>query len=201
MTTFLVLALLAAGQAVAAPAARPAPPRPGLSWEEADALAVKLDALDKRQKDGKTARAETVTVSEGELNSYVNLKAKIPDGVSDIEVHLDRDRAAATALVDLDRVQGKPPSSTWSPFNLLAGRVAVAVRGKLMAKDEGFAAVEIEEVHLGAMPVPSSALEQLVMAATRNKDNPQGVDILSPFRLPYTMKRVRLQPGRALLDF
>ena len=200
MTAFLVLALVA-GQAAAATSGRPAPPRPGLSWEEADALGVKLDALDKRQKDGKTARAETVTVTEGELNSYVNLKVKVPDGVSDVELHLDRDRVAATALVDLDRVQGKPASSTWSPFNLLTGRVAVAVKGKLVAKDEGFAALEIEEVRLGALPVPASALEQLVASATRSKDNPEGVDILAPFRLPYTMKRVRLQPGRALLDF
>jgi hypothetical protein len=200
MTAFLALVLMA-GQAAAASTARPAPPRPGLSWEEADALGVKLDALDKRQKDGKTARAETVTVTEGELNSYLNLKAKVPDGVSDIEVHLDRDRAAATALVDLDRVQGKPPSSAWSPFNLLTGRVAVAVKGKLVAKEEGFAVLEVEEVRLGALPVPASALEQLVAAATRSKDNPGGVDILSPFRLPYTMKRVRLQLGRAFLDF
>lgn len=200
MTTFLVVALLAA-QAAFAPAARPAPPRPGLSWEEADALGSKLEALDRRQKNGKTARPETVPVTESEINSYVNLKVKVPDGVTDLEVHLDRDRVAASALVDLDRVQGKPAPSTWSPFNLLAGRVAVALKGRLVNKDEGFAAFEVEEVRLGAVPVPASVFSQLVASATRSKENPQGVDVLSPFRLPYTMKRLRLQPGRALLDF
>jgi len=197
----LLLVLFLAAQRAPAAAPRPAPPRAGLSWEEADALGSKLEALDKRQKSGKAARPETVAVTEGELNSYVNLKVKIPEGISDLALKLDRDQVAATAVVDLDRVQGKPPPSTWSPFTLLTGRVPVVLKGKLVGKEQGFAAFEVEEVRLGALPVPASVLAQLVAAATRSKETPEGVDILAPFRLPYTMKRVRLQPGRALLDF
>lgn len=200
MSTLLLVLFLAA-QRAPAPAPRPAPPRAGLSWEEADALGSKLEALDKRQKSGKTARPETVSVTEGELNSYVNLKVKIPDGITDLALKLDRDQVAATAVVDLDRVQGKPAPSAWSPFTLLTGRVPVVLRGKLVGKEQGFAAFEVDELRLGALPVPASVLAQFVAAATRSKEAPEGVDVLAPFRLPYTMKRVRLQPGRALLDF
>jgi len=197
----LELVVLLAAQGAAAAAPRPAPPRAGLSWAEADALDVKLEAIDKRQKNGRTARAETVEISESELNSYVNLKLKIPEGVTDVALHLDRERVAATALVDLDKVQAKPASSSWNPMSLLGGRVPVSLRGKLVAQDDGFASIEFEEVKLGALPLPPTALEQLVVAATKSRENPEGLDVLAPFRLPYSMKRVRLQPGRAFLEF
>jgi hypothetical protein len=40
-----------------------------------------------------------------------------------------------------------------------------------------------------------------VARSTRKPDNPEGVDISAPFRLPYSVRRVRLEPGRAFLDF
>jgi hypothetical protein len=179
----------------------PAAPRSGLSRDEADALDVKLEAIDKRQKNGRTARAETVEISESELNSYVSLKVKLPEGVTDVAVHLDRERVAATAIVDIEKIQVKQASTSWNPMSLLGGRVPVSIRGKVVSQDDGFAAVEFEEIKLGALPLPPSALEQIVLSATKTRENPEGLDILSPFRLPYSMKRVRLQPGRALLDF
>jgi hypothetical protein len=197
---WLLAVVLLAAQGVA-PAHRPDPPRAGLSWDEADSLDVKLEAIDKRQKNGRTARAETVQVSESELNSYVNLKLKIPEGVTDVVLRLDRERVAATALVDLDKVQAKPASTSWNPMSLLGGRVPVSLRGKLVAREDGFASIEFEEIKLGAFPLPPTMLEQLVASATKSRENPEGLDILSPFRLPYSMKRARLQPGRALLEF
>jgi hypothetical protein len=191
----LLVAALVAAQGLA-PAARPV-----LSRDEADALDVKLDAIDKRQKNGRTARPETIEISESQINSYVNLKLKIPDGVTDVAVHLDRERVAASAIVDLEKVQAKPSSSSWNPMSLLGGRVPVSLRGKLVNQDDGFASIEFEEIKLGALPLAPSALEQIVLSATKNRENPQGLDILSPFRLPYSLKRVRLQPGRALLEF
>lgn len=196
----LVAALFVSAQTLAATPGPAAPPS-GLSRDAADALDVKLEAIDKRQKNGRTARPETVEISESELNSYVGLKVKMPEGVTDVAVHLDRERVAATALVDLEKVQTKPASGSWNPMSLLGGRVAVSVRGKLVNQDDGFASIEFEEIKLGALALPASALEQIVLSATKTAENPLGLDILSPFRLPYSMRRVRLQPGRAFLDF
>jgi hypothetical protein len=204
MLTLFTLALVAGVSPSPAPSKpRPAPPRADLSWAEADELGAKLDALDKRQKDGRTARAETVQITQGEANSYVNLEAHIPDGVTDVTLTFDRDRVTATATVDLDRIPGKASAATssWNPLSLVSGRVPVVLSGKLVSEGDGFASFQVEEVRLGSFPLPASVLAQLVASATRGRDNPQGVDILSPFRLPYTMKRVRLQPARALLEF
>jgi hypothetical protein len=199
----VLAAVLAAGLSPSPAPAHPRPAPPGLSWAEADKLGAALDALDRRQKNGRTARSETVEVTEGEINSYVNLKANMPEGVTDVKVRIEKDRVAATAIVDLDRIPGRAAasSSAWNPFSLVSGRVPVSVTGKLMPEGDGFASFQVDEVHLGSLPLPISVLAQLVASATRGNDNPQGVDIQSPFRLPYSMKRVRLQPDRALLEF
>jgi hypothetical protein len=202
MIAFAVLVLAAGLPPSPAPGhARPAPP--GLSWAEADKLGAALEALDRRQKNGRTARPETIEVTAGEVNSYVNLEANVPEGVSDVKVRFEKDRVTATAMVDLDRIPGreKAASSPWNPFSLVSGRVPVSVTGRLVAEGDGFASFQVDEVRLGSLPLPVSVLAQLVASATRGNQNPQGVDIQSPFRLPYSMKRVRLQADRALLEF
>jgi len=203
MAALLALALLAGlAPSPLPPRARRAPPRPDLSWAAADALGAKLAALDQRRKSGQ-GRAETIEVTEGEVNSYVNLEANVPPSVTDVTVHLDRDRVAATATVDLDQIPGRASATTslWNPFSLLSGKVPVSASAKLMSQGDGFASLLVEDVHVGSLPLPASVLAQLVATLTRGRDNPQGVDILSAFRLPYSMRRVRLQPARALLDF
>lgn len=192
----VLLLLLAAPQA--APAARPAPARPGLSWEDADALARKIAEMERRFHGGKAAPAPTVQVTEAELNSYLNLSVQMPPGVSAVDVRLEEANVAAKGLVDLDRVQGRP----WGrgPLSLLTGVVAVELKARLGSQD-GLGTLDIQEARLGALPIPVSLLEQLVASFTRTPEQPQGFDIRTPFRLPYAMRRVRLQPGRALLDF
>jgi hypothetical protein len=197
----LALLLLLASTPVppqTAPASRPAPPRPGLSWEDADALARKIEEMDRRFHSGQPGPARTVPVTEPEINSYLNLSVKMPPGLSNLEVRLESERVAAKGLLDLDRVQGRP--SGFGPLSLLSGVVGVELRARLASQD-GLGALEVEEARLGALPIPVSLLEQLVVSFTRTPEKPQGFDIRAPFRLPYAVKRVRLQPGRALLDF
>ncbi|HXB54707.1 MAG TPA: hypothetical protein VN461_07985 [Vicinamibacteria bacterium] len=180
---------------------RPAPSRPGLSWADADALARQLEELDRRFKAGGLAPYQSVLVTEAQLNSYLNLVVKMPPGVSNLEVHFEAERLVARALVDLDRVQGRPPTQgLFNPLALLSGTVPAALKGRLPSKD-GFASLQFEEVRLGAFPIPVSFLAQIISSATRTPENPQGFDIQSPFRLPYALKRVRLQPGQAVFEF
>jgi hypothetical protein len=40
-----------------------------------------------------------------------------------------------------------------------------------------------------------------VSFATRTDGRPEGLDIAAPVALPWTARRVRLEPGRALFDF
>ena len=41
----------------------------------------------------------------------------------------------------------------------------------------------------------------MVAQATRSAKKPEGVDILAPFPLPWTARSVRLEPGRAVVEF
>jgi len=187
------------------PPPSPPPPTPSrYAAADAESLTQKLEVLERRWQKKKPPREKTVTVSEPELNAYVNLTLgpKIPRGISDVVFRLDRDRLAAQALVDLSEVQTKVPSgSLGGLLAFLSGKVPLQARGRLSAAEEGFSTFAIEEVTLSTVPVPVSVVEQLVASATRSAQNPQGFDVHSPFRLPYDLKRVRIQPGRALLEY
>jgi len=176
--------------------------RSTLSRTEADALDRKFDELSERHKAGRVTRG-TVLVTEREVNSYLNLSpsVKMPRGLSDVVVRLEQERIHATGILDLDKVRDKMPNlSPLSPLYWLSGQVPVLLRGRLV-NDEGFATVEWEDVRVGNIPVPVSLLHQIVSSTTKSDDFPDGFDIRSPFRLPYSLRQVRIEPGRAYLDF
>ena len=176
---------------------------PGTSWEEADSLARKILALERRHVERSTKK-ETILVTEGELNSYLTLTyaPRLPKGVTGVSVRLDQDRIEAQGVVDLEQVGARPQQekSRFSLMSLLAPTVPVLLRGKLINQN-GFGTLEWEEVRLSSLPLPLTALAQMVATATRSPKYPNGWDIEAPFRLPYAARRVRLEPGRAFLDF
>jgi hypothetical protein len=200
---FALFLLAAVASAEQAP--RPVP-RPGLSWAEAEALDRKLTAIEKQRVVApRKGRPETVTITESELNSYLNLTMaeKLPKEVKNLEVHLlEHERLQANGLVDLDKVKAKvaATSSSWNPLLLMGGFVPVQLRGRLVNRD-GFGSIIWEDVQVNTWSLPVSLLEQMVASATKKPDNPEGVDISAPFRLPYSVRRVRLEPGRAFLEF
>jgi hypothetical protein len=200
----MVAGLLLVAMAALPPDAMPTAPRSGpLSWDLANSFTRKLEAIEKRRIE-KSRKPQTVLLTQGELNSYLNLTyaEKLPKGLRDVDVRLDRDRIQAKGLVNIDRVKGKvgEGGGSWGPLSFLSGDVPVEITGKVTAKD-GFGVIVWESVYLASMRVPVSVLEQLVVSATRTEENPEGVDIRAPFRLPYSVNRLRLEPGRALLDF
>lgn len=175
----------------------------GLSLEQAESLDRKLRAI---RSGGAVARRRLptpLTVTEDELNSYVayKLRADLPPALSDVRVRFERDRLAGGAVVDFDQLKDKlPPFGPLNPLSLLSGRVPTEFSGRLPNED-GFGTLELEELRLGSLPVPISLVEQAVARSTRTAERPEGFDLHAPFRLPYGIKRVRLQPGRAVLEY
>jgi hypothetical protein len=200
LSVFLVAALLV-GQGAES---RPSPRRPGLSWAAADSLAAKLAEIERVAAKRKQGRVRpSVPVSAAELNSYLNLTLgpKVPPELSEVIFAIEAGRLAGTGLVDLDRLKAKaPPQGPWSPLSFLSGRVAVDLKAQLPSRD-GMGNFVVDEVRLGGVSLPVSLLQQVVLSATRNKANPGGFDLSAPFRLPYSVRQVRLEPGRAWLDF
>ena len=127
--------LLAAVLAGPPPDSMPTAPRGGaLSWDQANSLTRKLEAIEQRRI-AKSSKRETVLFTQGEVNSFLNLAyaEKLPKGVRDIEVRLDRDRIFAKGLVNIDRVKGKVgESGGWGPLSFLSGDVPVEITGKVI---------------------------------------------------------------------
>ena len=197
-----VLAILSAPVAHGAQRTAAANPAPH-SRTEADALDRKFEDLNERHKTGTVARGKSVLVTESELNSYLNLSLgeKMPRGFSDVAVRLETERIQATGVLDLEKVRDKMPNLTpLSPLYWLSGRVPVLLRGRVV-NDDGFASIEWEDVRVGNVPVPVSLLHQIVSSTTKSDEHPAGFDIRAPFPLPYSVRQVRVQPGRAYLDF
>jgi hypothetical protein len=197
----LGLVALLLGQA-APPKADPVrPPAPaGLSWEDADWVGETLARIERRIGAGKPASRQTIVVTERQLNSYVSLSlaAKIPPGLSGLELDLQKDRVFARGILDLDRVKSKIQGAGLLAF--LSGSVPVELRGRLLSGD-GSGRVDVEEALIAGISLPPAVLAQIVSQSTRSATRPQGIDILAPFPLPFTARRVRLEPGRALVDF
>lgn len=197
----LLLALQAADVAPADP--RPAPTRPGLSWEDADTVARHLRRIGRRLRSGRPASKDTIVVTESELNSFVNLSLaeEIPPELSDLEFQLGWDYLGARGLVDLDRLRDKLPEGGPASFlSMLSGTVPVELGGRLVSA-EGLARVELETTVIGGVSVPPSLLAQIVSFATRSEERPEGIDIAAPVALPWTAKSIRIEPGRALFSF
>jgi hypothetical protein len=196
-----VLALLLA-QAVPPKGDPVRPPAPaGLSWEDADWVSETLARIERRLGAGKPASRQTIVVTERQLNSYVRLSlaAKIPPGLSGLELGLQRDRLLARGILDLDRVKSRIPQGA-GLLAFLSGSVPVELRGRFASAD-GRGRVEVEEALVAGISLPPAVLAEIVSQSTRSAKRPQGVDILAPFPLPFAARRVRLEPGRALVDF
>jgi hypothetical protein len=194
--------LLVAQEPTGTAEGRPSPP-PGLSWEEADTVLRTLQRIDRRLRSGRPASEDTIVVTEGELNSFVNLTLaqRLPEELSDLELHLGKDRLGARAQLDLDRLRAKLPEGGASTLlSMLSGTVPVELLGRVESA-EGLIRIDLEEAVVGGVGLPPSLLAQMVSLATRSEERPEGVDIAAPLALPWTARRVRVQPGRALFDF
>ncbi len=196
----LAVVVLLLGQA-APPKGQPVrPPAPaGLSWEDADWVAGTLARIERRLGAGKPASREPIVVTERQLNSYVRLAAKLPPALTNLELGLQKDTLLARGTVDLDQVKSRMPQGA-GLLALLSGTVPVEVRGRLWSA-EGTGRVEVEQAAVAGVTLPPSLVAQIVSQSTKNAERPQGFDLLAPFPLPYKARRVRLEPGRALVEF
>ena len=112
------------------------------------------------------------------------------------------ERLLARAVVDLAPFRAQVKSTGgWNPLSLLPDVVPVDVKARLVDVQDGFASLELEEVRLSSIPLPPGVLAQMVAASTKTQSRPDGFDVLAPFRLPYSVKRIRLTGGRAILEF
>src|SRR5262245_20866233 len=102
------LGALLASSALAEPSKPPAPaptpaPTPAAPLSPGDSLARKIEAL-RRPLAPNAKSPRQMELTEGELAAYlsVNLRGKLPEGLSDLNVRFDRDRLLGAATVDFE---------------------------------------------------------------------------------------------------
>ena len=198
----LGLALWLAQSAAPAAPVRPKAPE-GLSWEDADLISETVDRLERRLKAGKPASRQPIAVSERQINSYVTLAlaSKLPPALSGLGFRFEPGSLRATGFLDLDAVRSKVPQGSASSLaSLLTGTVPVALKGRFSGA-EGQGRIEVEEAVVGGISLPAALVAQLVAQATRSAKDPAGFDLLAPFPLPWTARSVRLESGRAIVEF
>jgi len=137
-------------------------PRSPVSQAQADSLAHKLLALQGPRAGTGKVPPQSVVVTEGEINSYVNLDVLpgLPPSVRDVELRFERGRLSLTAVVDIDDVKQRMGSTnSWSALSFFSGRVPVNVSGRYDGPEDGFGRVTVEEVYAGRVPIPVAVLE------------------------------------------
>jgi hypothetical protein len=159
--------------------------------------------LTERLRSGQPPSSETIVATQRQLNSYLNLSLgpKMPPGVSALDLALLQGRLAVRAQLDLDRLKQKlPQGASLGLLAFLSGTVPVELRGRLTSAN-GTGRIELEQATVGGVSLPPSFLVQLVSLSTRSAGQPQGIDLSAPFALPWAARLLRLEPGRACLDF
>jgi hypothetical protein len=172
-----------------------------LSRREADSLERKILEM-AQYATAPLAGVRLTPVTEGELNSYLNLAlaSQLPAGVAEPMVAMLGDgRVAGRAVVDLDAFRrARGSQAWWDPTTLLAGRLRVGVEGVLRAAG-GLARFELRSADIEGMPIPKALVAELVAFYTRGPDYPSGVDIDAPFALPARIAEIHVNERQAII--
>lgn len=176
-----------------------------VSRQQADSFAKKVAIISQRASGAappaRTASRRTV-VSESEVNSWFAYRAQqhLPSGVTQPKVTIiGNGRVMGLATVDLSAVsKDRSSGSLLDPWNLVGGRVPVAVTGILETRS-GRGRFDLQSATLGGVPVPRTLLQELVSYYSRTPEHPEGVRIDAPFELPASIQQIEVAPGQAVV--
>lgn len=192
-TSSVLVALWLAGTAVLAA---------GMSPQQADAFARKLDQIERRAAAPRSASPSRTPVTETELNSWFMYRAQplLPSGVSDPKLTIvGNGKVMGTVVVDVQQVAKKRGSSgAFDPLSLLGGRVPITVSGVLHASN-GRGQFELQEADVSGVPVPKPLLQQVLAYYSRSPEHPDGVQLDAPFELPANIRAIEIGQGQAVV--
>lgn len=197
------VALLLAALLVQSGGANPAAPKSGLSRDLSDTFGKKLEMLERFEHDPKAKRAP-VSLSESELNSYVRfaLAEKVPRGLREVRIVLRENRVELRGLANLSEFGDlKEKAASGASFlSMLGGEMAVEIVADFKS-DRGFGQLDLVSAQVGPVPLSPAIVADLVARATVDASRPNGFDIRAPFRLPYSVRKVRSQQALVTLEY
>ena len=201
MTVVLCRSLAVALAPLAALAAAGQPDTGGpLTAEDGQRLERKISQIHEREATG-GFEVQRLVVFEREINAYLRFQgaSELPVGVTLPRVSiLGQGRVSAEVTIDLDVLRESRQRGVLDLLNYLGGKVPLMATGVVQATG-GVGQVTVETVEIAGISVPPAVLYQLVLYFTRGKSYPEGFDLAAPFELPYSIRAVSVEIGRAVV--
>jgi hypothetical protein len=177
----------------------------GVSEQQADAFTKKMAMVTQRGVSGIQAQPrgpQRTSFSEAEVNSWFAYRGQdvLPTGVTEPRVTIVGDgKVRAAATVDLETIaRRRSTGRALDPWTYLGGRLPVTLSGVLRTEN-GVGQFNLEEAAVSGVPVPTSVLQDIVAYYSRTADDPEGVRLNDPFRLPAQIKQIEFVPGQAVV--
>ena len=170
-----------------------------ISKEEGNRLERKIAAIIENAA-ADPVRPKQTAVPENELNSYlnINLREKLPRGLSEPTVALiGNGNVGGRIFVDMDDFKRRRRSAgIMDPLNYISGRVPVTATGAVRSK-YGKGQFQLMSAEIHGVPVPKPVVQELVTFFSRTPENPRGIDIDAPFKLPANIRELVINPREA----
>ena len=177
--------------------------RPPLAKAHGDRFQTKMErmvAIGSTPR-GKSRAAQSTQVTDVEINSYLRFQAKdqIPVGIVDPTLQaLGGGRVAGEAIVDLDAVRKQKQRGWLDPMGYLTGRLPLTARGKLITEN-GVGRFELEGAELSGVSIPKTFVQELLSFYSRSAEDPDGINMDDPFKLPVQIREIRVATGAATI--
>lgn len=145
--------------------------------------------------------AESTTVSDAEVNSYLRYHAQdqIPVGIVEPLLNAHGDGiVSGRAIVDLDAVRKQRQRGWLDPMGYLTGRLPLTARGRLTTQN-GIGRFELESAEISGVTVPKTMVQELLSFYSRTPETPNGINMDDPFELPAQIREIRVAPGAATI--
>jgi hypothetical protein len=173
-----------------------------LSKQDATRFQTKLAQIEKNAiVPAKGAAARRTQVTDGEVNAYLKFLAgsQVPVGIVEPELHgAGAGRVTGRALVDLDAVRTQKKRAWTDPLGYLTGRLPVTAAGTLTTQN-GVGRFVLESAQISGITVPKSLLQELLSFYSRSAENPAGINMDEPFKLPAAIREITVGQGTATI--
>ena len=80
----------------------------------------------------------------------------------------------------------------------LTGRLPLTARGKLTTEN-GVGRFELEGAELSGVSIPKTFVQELLSFYSRSAEDPDGINMDDPFKLPVQIREIRVATGAATI--
>lgn len=146
-------------------------------------------------------KGQTVQVTDAEVNAYLRFAGagEVPVGITEPTLTAaGNGRITGRAIVDLDAVRTQRTRGWADPMGYLTGKLPVTAAGTLTTHN-GVGRFTLESAAISGVPIPKPVLQELLSYYSRSPEQPSGINMDDPFKLPARIKDIQVGQGVATI--